>query len=225
MPYTAASSPITLCGEPVVRPGHICAFFDSRSEKYQTLAPYFNEGLAAGDRVINVVDAETRNEHLRCLAENNVPVTNAMAADQLRVFTCEDTYLKGGAPDLDGMFELLREALETAVSEGRRVRTCGEMNWIERSQIPSQRVMEYEARVNHLVPTFDCTLLCVYDLAHTNAAMLSDILATHPFAIIKGRARPNPYFVPPDEYLEMMRVSNLRPYEPRRSSMAALENR
>jgi hypothetical protein len=211
MAHSNESAHVTLCGERVFRPGHICAFFDSHQEKYQTLAPYFNEGLDAGDRVINVVDAETRNDHLRSLTERHVPVADAIGADQLRVFTCEETYLKGDCPDLDGMFELLRETLETALSEGRRVRTCGEMNWIGRSRIPSERVMEYEARVNQFVPSFDCTLLCVYDMAQLDGPLMSDILATHPFAIIKGRARPNPWFVPPDEYLKMMRVSKLRP--------------
>lgn len=209
MSNAATSPPITLCGERVVRPGHICAFFDSREEKYQILGPYFTEGLAAGDRVINVVDADTRDDHLRCLADHQVPVRSAMASDQLRVLTSEATYLKDDALDLDGMFNLLREALESALAERRRVRTCGEMNWIARSKMPCQRVMEYEARVNQLLPSFDCTLLCVYDLAYTNAAIISDILATHPFAIIRGRARPNPYFVPADEYLSMMRASKI----------------
>jgi hypothetical protein len=195
---------ITLCGERFDRPGHICAFFDSRTEKYDVLGPYFNEGLAEGDRMINVVDAESRAEHLGFLAEKNVPVDATMATGQLQVLTSEETYLKDGAQDLEGMLELLRETLEASQREGRRVRTCGEMNWIGRSQMPSQRVMEYEARVNEFVPTFDCTLLCVYDLADTGPKMLSDILATHSFAIINGRPRPNPYFVPPREYLTMM---------------------
>jgi hypothetical protein len=197
-----------LCGERVVRPGHICAFFDSRDEKYDILGPYFSEGLTAGDRMINVVDADSRADHLECLAEKNVPVDATMATGQLRVLTSEETYLKDGAQDMEGMFELLRETLQTARHEGHRVRTCGEMNWIGRSRMPSQRVMEYEARVNEFLPTFDCTLLCVYDLAQTGPEILSDILATHPFAIIKGRARPNPHFVPPQEYLGMM--SNFR---------------
>jgi hypothetical protein len=200
---------ITLCGEPVVRPGHICAFFDSRSEKYETLGPYFNEGLAAGDQLINVVDADSRSDHLRSLAENDVALEPAMSSGQMRVLTSEETYLKEGTHDLDGMLEMLRETLETARRDGQRVRTCGEMNWIARSEMSSQRIIEYEARVNQFVPAFDCTLLCVYDLAYMRPAMLSDILATHPFAIIKGRARSNPYFVPPREYLEMM--SQFRP--------------
>ena len=66
--------------------------------------------------------------------------------------------------------------------------------------------MAYEARVNYLLPDFSCTLVCAYDLALTPAALVSDILATHPAAIVKGRLRPNPFYVQPDEYLEMLRA-------------------
>ena len=41
-------------------------------------------------------------------------------------------------------------------------------------------------------------MLCVYDLASTPARLMSDILATHPFAVINGRLRANPYAVDPD---------------------------
>ena len=65
--------------------------------------------------------------------------------------------------------------------------------------------MACEARVNDFVPTFECTLLCVYDLTSTPAAMVADILATHPDAIVNGRPRANPYAVDPSEYNEMLR--------------------
>ena len=197
---------IRLCGEEIREPGHICAFFDSREEKYGTLAPYFKDSIGRGDCLINIVDADVLDTHLMALAAERVPVQHALRTDRLRVMTSEDTYIRNGELDLEGVLEMLRVALETAKGEGRCVRTCGEMNWIARTPSAGARAMEYEARVNQFVPTFDCTLLCVYDVATTPAAMVSDILATHPFAVVKGRLRANPYFVQPDEYLEMLRA-------------------
>jgi len=34
---------IRLCGREVERPGHICAFFSSPEEEYETLLPYFRD--------------------------------------------------------------------------------------------------------------------------------------------------------------------------------------
>ena len=196
---------ITLCGEEIPHPGHVCAFFDSREEKYDTLAPFFIDAIQAGDRIINVVDADARDEHLRQLTRALVPVARAMEGEQLRVFTSEETYLREGIQDLDGMLDLLRDALESSARDNCCIRTCGDMSWIGRSTMPVERVLEYEAKVNYFVPTHTCTLLCVYDLAVMPAALVSDIMSTHPFAIVKGRLRRNPYFVQPDEYLGMLR--------------------
>jgi hypothetical protein len=197
---------ITLCGTKLDQPGHVCVFFDSADEQYAALGPFLREGIDVGDRVLNVVDAERREEHLRRLAGAGVPVERALAADQLRVLTAEETYLKDAPGRLDGMLELLRQEMAGARQEGRAVRTCGDMNWIARSRIPSEYVLEYEARVNAFVPTYECTLLCLYDLTEIDSGMLADILATHQLAVINGVVRRNDYYVQPDEYLKMLRA-------------------
>ena len=201
---TSTPAPIHLCGEEIPHAGHICAFFDSRREKYDILAPYMAEGIENGDRIINVVDAKEREPHVRALTDANVPVTAAIDRGQFHLLSAEETYLKEGAVDLSGMLTLLRDALETAEREGRSVRTCGEMNWIGRSNMPTEEVMAYEARVNDFVPTFQCTLVCVYDIAQMRSGLVADILATHPMAIINGRLRPNPLYIEPDAFIRML---------------------
>lgn len=196
--------PIHLCGEVLPHAGHICAFFDSSAEKYQALSPYFDEGIRQGDRIINVVDAEMRDGHINALADAQVPVRHAMESGQMQVLTAEETYLRENAMDMEGMMVLLRQALEDAKRDGSRVRTCGEMNWIGRSNMPVEEVMAYEARVNEFVPTFQCTLVCVYDIATLPSGMVADILATHPLSIVNGKLRPNPVYVEPEAFLEML---------------------
>ena len=208
MPVTrlqATPQSIHLCGEAIPRAGHICAFFDSRREKYSVLAPYFADGIKDGDRVINVIDAADRDAHVRALTLANVPVRDAIDRGQFQLLTAEETYLRDGAVDLEGMLDLVKGALEAAKHDGCCVRTCGEMNWVGRSRISSAQVMSYEARVNSFVPTFQCTLVCVYDVAQTPPGMVADILATHPAAIINGKLRTNPFFVEPSAFLEMLR--------------------
>ena len=196
---------IHLCGEELPHAGHICAFFDTRGEKYNVLAPYFAEGIAQGDHIINIVDAREREAHVHALANADVPIADAIERGQFQLMTAEETYLKEGTVDLDGMLELLRETLETAQRDGTAVRTCGEMNWIGRSDMPTETVMAYEARVNEFVPTFQCTLVCVYEIAQLRSGMVADILATHPTSIIDGRLRSNPFYVGPEAFLEKLR--------------------
>lgn len=42
----SAPGTVTLCGRQLQEPGHICAFFDSRSKEYDVLVPYYEHWIA-----------------------------------------------------------------------------------------------------------------------------------------------------------------------------------
>lgn len=208
---------VTLCGETLPHPGHVCAFFDSRVQKYETLIPFLLDAITAGDEVINIVDASDREAHLQTLSEGGVPVHAAKESGALTVLSSEETYLLPGEDTLPRLLDFLRDKLGRARNEKRCLRTWGEMNWVERSEVRMNDVLEYEARVNELFPDFECTLVCVYDLARVPATLITDILATHPSAIINGRLRKNAHYVEPHEYLDMLRARDTG-YDPRNES-------
>jgi hypothetical protein len=202
---TEARRPI-LCGEEVPESGHICAFFSSRDEKYATLAPYFRSAIEAGNRVINVVDDSVKSAHQRQLESMGVPVTLAMKRDHFRLHSSEQMYMRDGQLALEAVLAMLRESLAGAKADGHRLSTCGEMNWVARNPSTSRQAIEYEVRVNELLPGHACTMLCVYDLAYTPSSLVSDILATHPYAVINGKLRANPYHVEPAAYSAMLQA-------------------
>ena len=194
---------ITLAGKKLQAPGHICAFFDSREQEYDVLSPYYLEGLNAGEEVVTIVDEHRHDDHCNRMAAHGVPVKDALASSQLQVLTAESTYTLGGRFDGQRMYELLQNALASARHRGRKVRTSGVMDWAAHGEVPgTDELMGYEARVNVLVPIYDCTLLCVYDLAKVNGRMMMDILTTHPYVLHRRRILENPYYVPPIEVLK-----------------------
>jgi hypothetical protein len=197
------SSPrtVTLCGRALSEPGHICAFFDSRKEEYDTLIPYFKEGIELDEEVINIVDSDQRADHLKRLSSQNIDVDAAEESGRLRVLTSEETYTKGGRFGATRMYETLQGALADAQRKGRRVRTSGVMDWATRGHAGTEELMQYESRVNFLVPTYECTLLCVYDIAEISGRTMMEILQTHSYVIYGGRVRENPYYTPPIERL------------------------
>lgn len=195
---------IELCGQQLPHPGHVCAFFDSREQKYEILAPFFKDAIEAGDEIVNIVDARHRPGHIKALVDAGVPLEPAMASGQVNILTSEETYLQEGDDILPNLLDFLGQTLVRAKQEGHCLRTCGEMNWVAEGKLPMKQVLQYEARVNNFLPDHECTLVCVYDLAVTPTSMVSDILATHPFAIIQGRLRENAHYVQPHEYLAML---------------------
>jgi hypothetical protein len=189
---------IRLCGQEINQPGHICAFFTSRDEEYETLIPYLRDGVEAGEQVLNVLDAARLPDHRARLGARGVPTGDG----GVLIASSEDTYLAGGHFDMDRMVGFVREHLAQAATEGRCVRTAGWMDWICRDAPGTERAMEYEARMNLLVPTFDCTFMCVYDLTKLHGETVVDIMATHPYVILRGQIRQNPFFVPAEIYLK-----------------------
>jgi hypothetical protein len=61
--------------------------------------------------------------------------------------------------------------------------------------------LEYETRVNYVVPKYDDPVICTYDLSKFGAGMVMDMMRTHPVVIIGEVLQENPFFVPPDHFL------------------------
>ena len=61
--------------------------------------------------------------------------------------------------------------------------------------------LEYETRVNYVVPKYDDPVICTYDLSKFSAGMVMDMMRTHPVVIIGEVLHENPFFVPPDQFL------------------------
>jgi len=61
--------------------------------------------------------------------------------------------------------------------------------------------VEYEARLNHVLPHCDDPVICTYNTNLLNGTLAMDILRTHSVAIIGGALRKNPLFLRPEEFL------------------------
>jgi hypothetical protein len=199
------SHAIHLCGRRVERPGHICAFFDSMQQEYDALIPYFRDGVRAGEEVFTIVDDDRVADHTARLTDAGV----AVGVEGVTIRGSDETYLADGQFEMARMVRLIEDMLTEARAKGRRVRTSGAMTWLRRNAPGTERAIEYEARMNLLVPKFDCTFMCVYDLAMLDGKTVVDIMATHPYVILRGDIRENKFYIPPDQYLREL----LTPHE------------
>ncbi|WP_244307521.1 MEDS domain-containing protein [Flavobacterium limi] len=204
-----------MCGETLETPIHICAFFDSHEERYNVILPYIQEGLDKNDKVINILESSCHHEHCKRLSDSGIPVEEKSRTKQLNVLASEDTYLKGGFFEAEKMLQLLEDALIEANNEGyHHVRACGEMEWALKNVQGTDELIEYEARLNLLVPKHSCSLICMYDINRFSGRVLTDVLATHSHVIMNGKIYKNPYYIEPFEFLPTLqrrRQSSLIP--------------
>jgi hypothetical protein len=104
------------------------------------------------------------------------------------------------------MLALIEEELRTGAMRGFRVsRSIGNMEWALEDPPGVDDLVEYEARLNYILPRYEDPVICVYDIAKFNGAIIVDILRTHPMVVIGGTLQENPFFVPPDEFLRQLR--------------------
>ncbi len=204
--------PVSLCGRRLDSSAHICAFFDSDDEHYSAILPYFAEGLAHGEQVVNIYEKEDHTAHLARLQAAGIDVEPAMASDQLRLFTPEQTYLAEGDFDVVGMLA----RVDTLLAEARQsqfgfLRTCADMSWALRSLFNTDSLMGYEARLGFITRRHQCTLMCAYDTRKFSRATFKDILSTHPQVLIGTTVVENPYYVSPMEFLKQLMAKGAQP--------------
>jgi hypothetical protein len=194
--------PVRLAGSVLNRTCHACAFFNSREEEYDVLLPFVKEGYERGEKLFHVVDSKHRPERLRRLADAGIGMNGAGREGQVEVRPWEDAYLRGDRFDQNAMLALIQEALDGGKAGGYGLtRLWANMEWALQDLPGVQDLVEYETRLNHVLPKYDDVVVCTYDLNRFGARIVIDIMRTHPMVIIGGILQENPFFVPPDEFL------------------------
>ena len=181
---------------------HICAFFNSLDDEHRVLRSFIKEGFDRGDKAFHIVDPELQGEHLKRLAEAGIDVEQATGSGQLELRRWQDAYLRNDRFDQDAMLALIEEVLQSGAAAGyplTRFVSRVEAALVDKAGVDSW--LEYETRVNYVLPKYDDPVICTYDLSKFSASMVMDMMRTHPVVIIGDVLQENPFFVPPDQFL------------------------
>src|SRR4030081_3458152 len=180
---------------------HICAFFNSIDEEHRVLRSFIKDGFDRDERALHIVDPELREDHLRRLSEAGIDVEEAIGTGQLDVRLWQDAYHREGRFDQDAMLALIEEELQSGAATGsRRIRLLAHMEWSLLDKPGVDDLLEYETRLNYVIPKYDDPVICTYDLSKFCASVVMDTLRTHPVVIIGGLLQENPFFVPPEQF-------------------------
>jgi MEDS: MEthanogen/methylotroph, DcmR Sensory domain len=196
--------PIPFAGSVLTNYRHVCAFFRSPDEEYNTLLPFMLDGLGRGERAYHVLRSEYGDQHLQRLRGAGVDVPAARQRGQLEVAIVEETYLRGGRFDPDAMLALIEETLKAGTARGfpltRLIAHVAEKILEDWSN--ADEWIKYEARLNEVLPAYDDPVICTYDTNLITGTIALDVLRTHPVAIVGGLLHENPFFVSPHAILD-----------------------
>jgi hypothetical protein len=193
---------VQFAGGALGRHRHICAFFNGIDEEYRVLRPFIKDGFDHGDKAFHLVAPELREDHLKRLAEAGINVQREMDTGQLEVRPWQDAPLRGGRFDQDAWLALLEQVLQSGPAAGyAKTRFLAQMEWALVDLPGVGDLIEFETRVNYMVPKYQHIVICAYDLSKFDARVVLDALRTHPVVIVGGLLQENPFFVPPDQFL------------------------
>jgi hypothetical protein len=184
---------------------HVCAFFNSIDEQHRVLRGFIKDGFINGDKAFHLVDPERRAEHLTRLADAGIDVDEAVDSGQLEVQPWEDGPLRGAEFDQDTWLTGFEQVLQSGPAGGyERTRFLAQMEWALEDLPGVEDLVEFESLVNYIVPKYNDTVICAYDLSKFGASTVMNALRTHPVVIIGGLLHENPFYVAPDEFLREM---------------------
>jgi hypothetical protein len=205
---------MTLATDALRKHRHVCAFFNSQEEQYDVLLPFVKEGLERGERGFHIVDPQRVEDHRSQLKSSGIELDALEREGRIEVRAWHDAYLRGQRFTKDAMLELIEEVLQDGAARGTPLtRLVANMEWALLDQPGVEDLVEYETRLNYVLPRYQDPVICTYDLSKFGAGVVMDILRTHPVAIIGGVVHENPFFVQPDELLRELgeRRSSSRP--------------
>lgn len=182
---------------------HLCVIYETPDEWRGIVMPFLAKGLEAGDRCVYAADYHEADAIRQYLGEHGIDVKAAESAGQLIILHETEAYTSAGRFDPDKMIDLLIQMTEQTVRDGYScLRVTGEMTWMLRGHPGSEKLLEYEARLNRdLFQKYPCIAICQYDRRRFDPEIIEGVILTHPLLARGDYIYKNFYYMPADEYL------------------------
>jgi len=192
---------------------HLCPVHDNLEGQTSSAVAFITAGLRSGERCLYVANDSPVEELVRRFSAVGVTVAEETEKGSLKILTERDVYLRKGHFDARGMLDYLAECESAAVADGYAgLRFQGEMTWALDANVEGDRLIEYEAMLNEFLTKHRAVIACHYLRSRFDAALIHDLLVTHPLVAISDLVCPNPYYEPPELILrpEPMAVSEFK---------------
>ncbi len=118
--------------------------------------PFISEGFERNEKAFHIVDPLHREDHMRKLEESGIDVKRAESTGKLEVHRWQDAYLRDGRFDQDRMLKLIEEVLNKGKKQGYALtRLVANMEWALEDRPGVEDIVEYETRLNYILPKYD----------------------------------------------------------------------
>ena len=180
---------------------HVCALYLTPEEQLAAAVEYIRAGLDRGERCFYVCCEHDLDHFRAALNKGGIDVQAEEARGAILLATKHDGHLEGGKFDPDKMIALLDQAVQDALNAGfTGLCAAGDMNWVLDGVPGTEKLVEYEARLNRFYEASHALGLCLYNLRTMPPESIDHCLATHKFVRMEGPILlENPFYELPEQ--------------------------
>ena len=166
---------------------HICVFYEDEDVLLDFLVPYFEEGLANGERCFCAqTPAMVERIRTRLLLSGNVDPR------ALELHTTDEVYFSTGAFAPVALMGLLKDSIADARQQGfTGIRMAGEMSFAAHGLCECDQLLEYERLVEEAFPLCPALGVCQYKISAFAPEVLESVLAAHRKSLTNTMASSN----------------------------------
>lgn len=182
-----------------VQGDHVCALYFEPDQQLRAAVEYIREGLDRGERCLYVVGVHDLATFRAGLQAGGLDVAAEEARGALILLTKHEAHLASGTFSPTAMIEMLEKAVRDALDAGfAGLCAAGDMTWLLDEAPGSDRIAEYEARLNRFYASHRALGLCLYQRSMPNI-LLDHCLATHELVRVDGPiVARNPFYELPE---------------------------
>ena len=181
---------------------HMCLIYNDEKERLNVIEKFIGAGIQVGEKVCYFTDQMLPEYFKNWLAKQGIQGEENESRQQLSIYSSNDAYCPAGIFVPEDMLNKLKTVYLQSREEGfPNVRVSGEMEWAVKGVPGSDRLLEYEAKINNIVAEYPVTAICQYNANQFGGATILNILKVHPLMIVHGQIIQNPYYLSPAEFL------------------------
>jgi PAS domain S-box-containing protein len=162
---------------------HFCYFYETRQDLLDTLVPYVQAGLDAGEYCTWVVIDAAERAEVRQALRRAVPDLDAREANgDFEISALEEVPLEDGVVNIPKVLRAWNAKLAQVLAQGYEgMRIGGNASWV-----PLERLTRgYEDAYDRMIDNQRILALCAYPLSNMPAAKVFDIAEAHHFLIAR----------------------------------------
>jgi len=182
---------------------HACLIQEAKEEwPTEVIAPFLELAVRRGEKCLYILEAHRADDVRSHLRKSGLNVTALRASGQL-VFYENESYTSTLSFEPNRVIAVLIAEAEKAMAEGyTALRITDEMTWALPGRPGSEKVLEYEAKLNRdFFPRYPCLALCQYHQARFDPEIIKGALTTHQLVARGHRVYQNHHYISPDGFL------------------------